>query len=115
MPNNPSLTEEYSWGRMEWLADHSSHPGVQSSLAKMVVNPGAETPLHRHDNCSEVAHLLEGAIDLHVNDEVVSLTVGDTHVFPAYTPHRMTNSGDAVAVLVLSYSHGNRQYIALTD
>jgi quercetin dioxygenase-like cupin family protein len=73
---------------MEWLADHASHPGAKTSLAKMIVKPGAETPLHRHDNCSEVIHVLEGAVELQVSAKApIPLGAGETHLFPAYTPH----------------------------
>lgn len=107
--------EEHDWGTMEWLADHESHPGTQSSLAKMTVKPGVDTPLHRHDNCSELVHVLEGSVHLTVSAyEPIPLAAGETYLFPAYTPHSLRNAGDTAAVLILSFSDGSRDYQVLS-
>jgi len=80
----------------------------------MIVKPGADTPLHRHDNCSEVLHVLEGEVELRVSvSDVVQLGAGESHVFPAYMPHSLSNTGDVDAVLILSFSNANRHYQAL--
>ncbi len=103
--------EEYDWGRMEWLADHASDPGVGASLARMVLKAGAVSPKHRHDNCSEILHVLAGSVDLLVDDaEPVALTTGETQVFSPYTPHSVRNTGNTEAVLMLAFSSGNRHY-----
>lgn len=116
MINTPKNIEQHPWGQMEWLADHASHPGAQTSLAKMVVKPGVDTPLHRHDNCSEVLHVLQGEIEIHVGmSDSTRLTAGETHVFPAYMPHSLSNVGENEAVLMLSFSNANRHYQALDD
>lgn len=116
MSNTSNTTERHPWGQMEWLADHASHPGAQTSLAKMTVKPGAETPLHRHDNCSEVLHVLQGTVEIHVGvSDSVKLRAGETHVFPAYMPHSLSNAGDEDAVLMLSFSNANRHYQALDE
>lgn len=111
MSGKPPRIEDSPWGRMEWLADHASHPGAKTSLAKMIVKPGAETPLHRHDNCSEVIHVLEGAVELQVSAKApIPLGAGETHLFPAYTPHSLRNVGEDDAVLMVSFSNANRDY-----
>lgn len=114
MSNKSPRIEEFPWGRVEWLADHASHPGAKTSLAKMIVKPGAETPLHRHDNCSEVIHILEGSVELQVSTHAPSsLKAGETYLFPAYTPHSLRNVGDGEAVVMLSLSNANRSYKAI--
>ena len=115
MSGQTPRTEEHPWGRMEWLADHGSHPNTPTSLAKMIVNPGAESPLHMHDNCSELLHVLNGAIELQVSAyDPIPLGAGDTHLVPAYTPHSLRNVGDGEAVLMLSFSSPSRNFQILS-
>ena len=107
--------ENYDWGRMEWLADHESHPNTQTSLAKMIVAPGADTPLHMHDNCSELLHVLAGEVALQVSDyDPIPLGSGDTHLIPTFTPHSLRNAGEDEAVLMLSFSSPDRHYQVLS-
>ncbi len=111
MSGSTPRIEEYSWGQMEWLADHASDPGVGASLVRMVVNVGASSPKHRHDNCSEILHLLEGSVTVPIGeDDRATLSAGDTHVFSAHTPHSVHNNGSSDAVLMLAFSSGNRQH-----
>lgn len=75
------------------------------------MKPGADTPLHRHDNCSEVLHVLQGEVELKVSvSDVVHLAMGESYVFPAYMPHSLSNAGVADAVLILAFSNPNRHY-----
>ena len=107
--------EDYPWGRMEWLVDYASHPAAKSSLAKMVIAPGADTPLHRHDNCSEIMHVLAVTVELFVGEGApLPLGIGDTSVVSAYTSHSLRNTGKEDAVLILSYSAANRAFTALS-
>lgn len=109
--NNASKIEAYPWGQMEWLANQASHPGTQTSLARMTVKPGADTPLHLHDNCSELLHVLQGAVELQVSAyDPLLLNAGQTHLIPTYRPHSLRNVGEEDAELMLSYSTAKRHY-----
>ena len=73
--------------------------------------PVRRPPLHRHDNCAEILHVLEGAVAVSTGEgEPLPLAPGETHVFSAYTPHSVRNTGDTDAVLMLAFSSGNRHY-----
>lgn len=111
MTGEPNKIEAYPWGQMEWLANGASHPGTQTSLAKMTVKPGADTPLHLHDNCAELLHVLKGAVELQISAyDPLPLDAGQTHLISAYTPHSLRNVGADDAELMLSYSTAKRHY-----
>lgn len=111
MSGQAPRVDAFSWGRMEWLADGQSHVGADVSLARMTVQSGAKTPLHRHDNCSETIHVLVGTVEVFVG-AAAPLTVGEgeTSVIPVHQPHRFTNVNVDDAILMLVYSSGNRHY-----
>ncbi len=115
MPTAIPRIEEQSWGHMEWLADHASHPGVRASLAKMVLNGKEASPRHRHDTCAEILHVLTGAVTLHVDGEDPKpLVAGATAVVPPYKSHWLSNASAAQADVMIAYSSGNRDYVDLS-
>ncbi len=112
MPTVSPRTEEFSWGRMEWLADHASHPGVRASLARMVIKAKEASPRHRHDNCAEILHVLDGAVTVHIDGNgPLPLLSGGTTVVPAYKSHWVSNAGPTQAVIMIAYSSGTGDYI----
>lgn len=100
-------TDEFSWGRMEWLAD-GADKGV--SLARMTVASGALSPAHRHANCNEVIHLLSGSTSQRRGDKWVEMKAGDTLTVYQGEPHQTRNDGSGDAVLMIAYSSGVRAY-----
>ena len=92
---------------MEWLAQ-GENLGV--SLALMTVRPGAVSPAHRHENCNEVIHLLQGAIQQRRADGWVALQAGGTITIMAGDVHQTRNDADIDAVMMIAYSSGARAY-----
>lgn len=115
MPTATPRIEEQSWGRMEWLADHASYPGVRASLAKMVLNGKDASPRHRHNTCAEILHVLSGAVTLHIDGQPPQpLAAGATTVVPAYKSHWLSNAASVEAELMIAYSSGNQDYVELS-
>jgi len=99
--------EEFAWGRMEWFAD-GADKGL--SLARMVVQPGACSPAHRHPNCHEVIHVLAGEIAQRRDDHWAAMTAGDTITIYAGETHQSRNDSERRATLIIAYSSGERVY-----
>lgn len=82
------------------------------SLAKMTVEVGATSELHRHSNCSETLHVLAGQIKQRVGDEWHVMNVGDTCFVKLGHSHQTENIGHDDAILMIAYSAGERVYSA---
>jgi mannose-6-phosphate isomerase-like protein (cupin superfamily) len=98
------------WGTMEWLADDAIRPGTGLSLARMTVRAGHVSPPHRHPDCTEVIHVLEGVVDQRIGDALVRLEAGATCRIPPGTSHASAAIGPDDAVLIVAYSSGARTY-----
>lgn len=98
------------WGAMEWLADDALRPGTGLSLARMTVRAGAVSPAHSHPDCTEVIHVLEGAVEQRVGGDRHQLGPGATVVVPPGEIHASRALGPGDAVLVVAYSSGSRTY-----
>ncbi len=56
---------------------------------------GAETPLHRHTNYSELIYAVEGEFTVYTDAGVTTLSPGDHIFIPMNTPHAVVASGEA--------------------
>ena len=106
---NPRITL-HEWGQMKWFADEKIWQGVDVSMAMMTVYPGKTSESHYHGNCHEVIHVLQGEVNQAVGENVIHLTKGDTCVIPPNTRHCSENKQNSEAILLLSYSEGERNY-----
>ena len=68
------------------------------------VPPGAGPPPHVHHNEDETFYILEGELDIQVNDNKFTAPVGTTVFLPKGIPHTFHNSGSQTvrALVVLS-------------
>jgi len=107
-------TDEYSWGRMIWLIDAVSANNPDMSLARMEVEAGRTSEAHVHSNCHECIHVLSGSITEFINTQPVELETGESVFIPKGSTHFTVNSGQARAVLIISYSAQNREYEAIS-
>ena len=98
------------WGRMDWLVDDALQPGAGLSLARMTLAPAAAAPGHRHPNCNEVIHVVDGSVELTIDGKRHRLDAGDTKFIPAGSAHGMRNAGADAAVMIVCYSAGCRVY-----
>ncbi len=95
---------------MQWLMEDAITPDAGLSLARMAVAPGVTSEAHRHPDCSEAVHLLEGSVEQRCGDDWVRLAAGETLLIPAGAVHQTRNAGPQTAVLMVAYSSGARIY-----
>ncbi len=95
--NLPGLTHQTLAGPRDGMR--------QAEVWMQVIEPGCETPLHRHD-CEEVVVVLEGSGSCVLDDGVRSFGSGSTLIVPPNIVHKIVNSGDrrmlAIAVLTMA-------------
>ena len=101
------------WGNMAWLIDDAITPNAGMSLARMEVLPGHTSESHVHPNCSESIHLLSGEVTQTIGAQQLTLKAGDTVFIPAGATHCTANKTAEVAVMMVSYSSGTREYKTL--
>ena len=70
--------------------------GQKASISYFEIEPGAESPLHDHDN-EQINYVLEGELELSSGDETVTLKAGQVVIFPPYAPHQVRNTSASVA------------------
>ncbi len=108
--NRMSATTATEGVTMQWLMEDAITPDAGLSLARMTVAPGVTSEAHRHPDCSEAVHLLEGRVEQRRGDDWVPLAAGETLLIPVGAIHQTRNSGAQTAVLVVAYSSGARIY-----
>ncbi|WP_162912992.1 cupin domain-containing protein [Rhodospirillaceae bacterium SYSU D60014] len=101
------------WGEMCWLIDDALSPGAGVSLAEMILKPGAESPSHRHPNCTEAIHLVAGLVEQAIDEQIYYLRPGETVLVPVGAVHWSRNVGDEEARMTIVYSAGTRLYEAV--
>ncbi len=72
------------------------------SMQHFAVEPGAVTPLHRHD-VDEAILVLSGALRVRIEGEWSAAEAGDVCVFPADTPHGFVGSGDGISEIMVVF------------
>ena len=107
-------TGEYSWGRMIWLIDAMNADNPDMSLARMEIEAGQTSEGHIHSNCHECIHVMSGSVTEYIKNEPVELQEGESIFIPQGSTHYTVNSGQARAVLMISYSAQNREYEAVS-
>lgn len=85
------------------MEDHLLSASLDRDLAMGITTyqPGGSTgdDLYTHDG-EEAGMILEGEIDLYLDDEIFRLRPGDSFSFESTRPHRFVNPGSVVAKLV---------------
>jgi quercetin dioxygenase-like cupin family protein len=110
-----SRVQNAEWGAMEWLVDDAVVEDAGLSVARMMLERDACSPGHRHPNCNEVIHLIEGTVEQTVGRQRHVMEPGDTVFIPAGAPHRSRNIGPGAAIMIMSYSSGTRVYEAAAE
>jgi transcriptional regulator with XRE-family HTH domain len=72
-------------------------PGATDGIGVSTNNE--ETDLHTHDG-NECGLVIQGNLDVHVDDKVYRLKPGDTITLSSDSPHKISNSGDEEAAAV---------------
>jgi quercetin dioxygenase-like cupin family protein len=104
------------WGSLVWVADQTLS-GSSVAVARLILTAGKSTTgqsgkTHRHPNADEVIFVFKGKVEVRVGEETLLLQPGDALTVPANTPHRIENAGSEDAEMTLSYSSGDRMYVA---
>lgn len=85
------------------LEDHLLSAGLDGDLALGMsrYQPGGSTgdDMQSHEG-EEAGIVIEGTIDLTIDDETFTLEEGDSFSFPSHLPHRYANTGEADARIV---------------
>ena len=72
------------------------------SMQHFEVDPGAVTPLHRHD-VDEAIVVLGGELRVRIEDEWFDAQAGDVCVFPAETPHGFVGAGAGISEIMVVF------------
>ena len=72
------------------------------SMQHFEVEPGAVTPVHRHD-VDEAILVLDGKLRVRIEDEWSVAEAGDVCVFPADTPHGFVGAGDETSEIMVVF------------
>ena len=69
-------------------------PNLSGPLEMLIstIHPGADSEYYTHDG-AEAGLVMNGTLELWVNDEHYRLQTGDSFAFPSTTPHRCANHG----------------------
>ncbi|MDH3476527.1 MAG: cupin domain-containing protein, partial [Rhodospirillales bacterium] len=110
-----SRVQATEWGAMDWLVDDAMVENAGLSVARMTLERDACSPGHRHPDCNEVIHLIEGSVEQTVDRHRHVMEPGDTVFVPAGAHHRSRNIGPGAAVVIVSYSAGTRIYEAAAE
>lgn len=72
------------------------------SMQHFTVEPGAVTPLHRHD-VDEALLVLDGQLRVRIEDEWSDAEAGDVCLLPANTPHEFVGAGDGMSEIMVVF------------
>ena len=98
-------------GAEVWLANESL-TGASLSVIRLLPRPGQSGGRHRHPNADEVIRLFRGTVRVHTPTEAILLQPGDGLTILAGLTHQIENVGSEEAEMSLSYSSGDRKYVA---
>ena len=108
LPKVDAQVQMQPWGKLEWFASRELGNSTSMTIGMATISPGKENPLHRHPNCDEILHVLQGEIMNRVGDKEYEMHAGDTVTIPEGTPHNARNIGKDDAVLSISYNTPDR-------
>ncbi len=100
------------WGALQWLIGGPSHGELGLTIGRVTFEPGQSNPHHRHPNCDEVLHVIEGRVEHTLADgSVCLLNAGDSIVIPRNVPHHARNTGSGRAEVLVIFNSGQRQVV----
>lgn len=108
LPRAEALVEPQPWGKLEWFASRELGNSTSMTVGVATIRAGKENPRHRHPNCDEILHVIQGHIMNRVGDKEYEMHSGDTVTIPEGTWHNARNIGNEDAVLWISYSSPDR-------
>ena len=100
---------DFDWGRIEWLVSEELGNSRTMTFGRVTIKSGQSNPVHRHPNCDEILHLLQGQLEHSLGDDLLTMEAGDTISIPAGVWHNARASGADDAVMLISFSSSNSQ------
>jgi quercetin dioxygenase-like cupin family protein len=104
-------TQEFPWGSITWLVNGAIGNSETLTVGRVVIKKGCRNGEHRHGNCDEVLHLLQGELE-HTgapDGGTFHMKAGDTISLPAGMKHYATSVGTEDAVMIVCYSSAWRE------
>ena len=80
----------------KWDITQSDDDTTSSSMSYSVIGVGAGAPMHTHE-ADELIVVLEGTLEVRINDDVYQVGPDHTIVVPPNVPHGFTIVGDSDA------------------
>jgi mannose-6-phosphate isomerase-like protein (cupin superfamily) len=85
-------------------------------VCEAVFGPESGSPLHVHHNEDEVIHVLEGAIDIRLDQEILHAPAGGVIHLPKHYPHALRNPlKTPLRIMVHAIPGGLEHYFAEVD
>jgi len=107
-PQSPTaFTSERPWGAFQQLSLN------QTSTVKVItVEPGSRLSLQRHEHRSEFWQVLDGPMEIEVDQHCWTARHGEHIWVPAGSTHRMGNRGtDPTRILEVAFGHFDEEDI----
>jgi quercetin dioxygenase-like cupin family protein len=81
-----------SWEFVDGVRIHAIG-GEQVLLCKVKYDPGKQVPWHKHDDTEQVMFILDGEVEMTIEDEKATLKAGDVVVVNRGLNHKLSSEG----------------------
>ena len=81
-----------SWEFVDGVRIHAIG-GEQVLLCKVKYDPGKQVPWHKHDDTEQVMFILDGEVEMTIEDETATLKAGDVVVVNRGLHHKLFSEG----------------------
>jgi quercetin dioxygenase-like cupin family protein len=81
-----------SWEFVDGVRIHAIG-GEQVLLCKVKYEPGKQVPWHKHDDTEQVMFVLDGEVDMTIEEETATLKAGDVVVVNRGLHHKLYSEG----------------------
>jgi quercetin dioxygenase-like cupin family protein len=81
-----------SWEFVDGVRIHAIG-GEQVLLCKVKYDPGKQVPWHKHDDTEQVMFILDGEVDMTIEEETATLKAGDVVVVNRGLHHKLFSEG----------------------
>ena len=90
-----------AWGCVDGVRLHAIG-GEQVLLGKVRYEPGKQVPWHTHDDTEQVMIIVEGGVEMTIEDETRTLGAGDVVVVNRGLPHKLYSESGVTFIEALA-------------
>lgn len=109
----PFITKDGS--QIRELMHPAQHGNQTQSFAEAIVEPGAQTQLHRHHASEEIYHITQGSGRMTLGTTLLNVVAGDTICIAPGTPHGIACTSDIPLKILCAcapaYAHDDTEII----